>query len=101
MTDERRGPEPISKQTGAYLSVGVIITAITAATFAGVKWNAAEARATALAVELADTSDRQQTYIERRNGQHDDMQEKLDELHERIETLVRWISRSHGEDPTR
>ena len=101
MSDERRGPEPISKATGAYLSVGVIITAITAATFAGVKWNAAEARATALAVELGDTSDRQQTYIERRNGQHDELHEDLHDLREQVEALQLWIASNHGEDPTR
>ena len=88
----QRAPEPISKSTGAYLSIGVIVALVVGGTVAGIKWNTAEARATALAVELEDVATRQQTYIERRNAQHSEMTASLTAARDREVERCIWLA---------
>lgn len=89
---ERRAEEPISKSTGMYVSVGLIVALVMGGWLWGQKWNAAEARDAAMMVELQDQGDRQRTYIERRNEQHVDMSRLWNESREREVERCIWLA---------
>ena len=54
---------------------------------------------TTFASQMADVGDRQKTYIDRRNAQHEAMQAEVEALEAKIHELELSFTEQHGERP--
>ena len=90
--EDRRAVQPLSKSTGIYASLGLIVALVAGGWIWGIRWNAAEARDTAMAVKIEDVRDRQAKYI----GQGGSLTEQIEDLEDELAALKLWLQRTHS-----
>lgn len=90
--------EPISRQTGVRLTIGAVISIASFAIYVDRRFGDTEDLNAAQQTYIEVTRRRQDTYIERRDQQHEEVREELGEIHNRLDALCRSLAARNGED---
>lgn len=101
MTDDqreaqRRSPEPVSKSTGVYLSIGFIIMLVVSGGWLGREIATLEKDAAAQDMEITRNTRRFNSY----SGKDGSNTADITALGDKLAALCAWLSAEHGEVPT-
>lgn len=83
---------PISKSTGVKLTLGAVIGLTMFVVFIDRRFGALETQSLNHGTEVETLSRRQNTYIDRRNDQHDRLLDDLNDLNERLDRLCESLA---------
>jgi len=83
---------PISKSTGVKLTLGAVIGLTMFVVFVDRRFGALETQGLNHNTQVETLSRRQNTYIDRRNDQHDKISDDLNELNERLDRLCESLA---------
>ena len=86
-----------SKATGVKLTVGAVISLMMFAVFVDRRFGALESQSVSQRTDIETLTRRQQTYIERRSNQHDDFDDALQAMNERLDRLCEALASRESE----
>lgn len=81
-----------SKSTGVKLTVGAIVGIVSFAVIIDRRFGALEATSTTQSSAVETLGRRQNTYIDRRNDQHDEFSDEINAMNERLDRLCEALA---------
>ena len=90
--------EAISRQTGVRLTIGAVISIATFAIYVDRRFGDTEDTNAAQQTYIEVTRRRQDTYIERRDQQHEEVRGDIDDIHDRLDQLCRRLAARFQQD---
>lgn len=86
-----------SKATGVKLTVGAVVSLMAFAIFIDRRFGALETESSSLTSQVETVSRRQNTYIDRRNSQHRDLEDELQAMSHRLDRLCEALASRESE----
>ena len=86
-----------SKSTGVKVTVGAIVALVAFSVFIDRRFGALESTSVSQTTDLETMSRRQNTYIDRRNSQHDDIESEISNISERLDRLCEALASRESE----
>ena len=86
-----------SKATGVKLTVGAVVSLMTFAVFVDRRFGALESRSVSQQTDIETLTRRQQIYIDRRCSQHDEFDDALQAMNERLDRLCEALASRESE----
>lgn len=84
--------DTVSKNTGIKITIGTVIALVLAGVALDRRFGHLEAAVTAQENLSATNRRRQDTYIDRRDAQHDNYEDELTEIHDRLDALCEELA---------
>jgi hypothetical protein len=81
-----------SKSTGVKVTIGAIIGLVAFAVFVDRRFGALESTSVNQTTDLETMGRRQNTYIERRNSQHDNITDDINDISDRLDRLCEALA---------
>ena len=86
-----------SKATGVKLTVGAVVSLMMFAVFVDRRFGALESRSVSQQTDIETLTRRQQIYIDRRSSQHDEFDDALQAMNERLDRLCEALASRESE----
>ena len=86
-----------SKSTGVKVTIGAVISLMSFVVMVDRRFGTLESESVNQSTDIETLTRRQQTYIDRRSNQHDDIESEIAEINERLDRLCEALASREAE----